>query len=67
MTAIFVMRLKHGKLRSDPSSFRPISLLSGLGKLKEETILVHLQEEIDSLGIVPDEQHGFCSAYSTAH
>lgn len=66
-TADVVMIPKPGKSRKVPSNYRPISLLSALGKLFEKTLLVRLQEEIDFLELLPAEQHGFRARHSTVH
>lgn len=59
--------LKPGKKKSDPTSYRPISLLSSLSKILERIILCRLQHHIDEKNIIPKEQHGFRSNSSTTH
>lgn len=56
--AITVPILKAGKDPNNPSSYRPIALLSLLGKVAERAIL----NKIHDLGLtdaLPDEQFGF--------
>uniref|UniRef100_A0A023F705 Putative reverse transcriptase rna-dependent dna polymerase n=1 Tax=Triatoma infestans TaxID=30076 RepID=A0A023F705_TRIIF len=48
-----------------PSSYRPISLLSILGKIFERLLLPRLQESFDGLEIIPNHQFGFRSCHST--
>lgn len=50
---------KPGKNPQELKSYRPISLLSGLGKVAEKLILKRLTKITDSLNIIPDEQFGF--------
>ncbi|KAJ2952282.1 hypothetical protein O0L34_g4563 [Tuta absoluta] len=55
---------KPGKDPTMPTSYRPISLLPGFGKLFEEIILTRLSKAVDSQ-IIP-EQFGFRRKHSTA-
>lgn len=48
-----------------PQNYRPISLLSCLGKICEKVILDRLQDETEELGILPDAQFGFRAEHST--
>jgi len=50
---------KPGKPRSDPSSFRPIGLLDGLGKLLEKMILNRLQKYTEGDNGLSENQFGF--------
>jgi hypothetical protein len=59
--------LKPGKERSNPSSYRPISLLSTLSKIFERTVLKRLNDFISSNNIIPQHQFGFRQAHSAAH
>ncbi|KAG5670078.1 hypothetical protein PVAND_000363 [Polypedilum vanderplanki] len=58
---------KPGKVKSNPTSYRPISLLSSLSKILEKVILVRLQHHIEVNNIIPKEQFGFRSNSSTTH
>ena len=63
--AKIILILKPGKPRSDPDSYRPISLLSTLGKITERIILTRLQEQCSELNVIPDEQFGFRESHGT--
>lgn len=58
---------KPGKSRRDVTSYRPISLLSNLGKILETILLQKLHTLIDSKNLLPPEQFGFRSKHSTVH
>ncbi|GBN23342.1 putative RNA-directed DNA polymerase from transposon X-element [Araneus ventricosus] len=45
--------------RKLPGNYRPISLLSNIGKIYEKIILSRLKEECHDLSIIPNEQYGF--------
>jgi hypothetical protein len=49
---------KPGKDHSNPSNYRPISLLSSISKLFEKIILKRLQDFISANNILPDHQDG---------
>lgn len=49
------------------SSYRPISLLSCLGKIFERVIANRLNHFVSLNGILPDEQFGFRPQHSTIH
>lgn len=59
--------LKPGKDPKVAESYRPISLLSVLGKVAERIILDWLQTEVDERNILPDWQFGFRQAHSALH
>ncbi|GBP15404.1 Probable RNA-directed DNA polymerase from transposon BS [Eumeta japonica] len=50
---------KPGKPRDLPASYRPISLLSGLGKLFEKILKTRLSDHLLGKGLIIDEQFGF--------
>lgn len=56
---------KPGKPASKPLSYRPISLLSSLSKLLERAILSRVNDHLIAHDIIPEQQHGFRSQYST--
>jgi hypothetical protein len=56
---------KPGKASSDPSSFRPIGLLDGLGKLLERVIQNRLMEYTEKEGGLSKYQFGFRRKRST--
>ncbi|GBP63800.1 Probable RNA-directed DNA polymerase from transposon BS [Eumeta japonica] len=55
---------KLGKPRDLPASFRPVSLLSGLGKLFEKILKTRLSDHLLGKGLIIDEQFGFRPAHS---
>lgn len=65
--AVVIPIAKPNKIKSSPLSYRPISLLSCLGKLFEKVILKRLIKQAGALQIVPNEQFGFRPGYSTSH
>lgn len=58
---------KPGKKSTEPSSYRPISLLSSFGKLYERTILTRIQAEALEKNMIPDVQFGFRARHSCVH
>lgn len=56
---------KQGKDLTFPDHYRPISLLSNLGKITEKAIMLRLSKHAESF--IQDEQHGFRKNYSTEH
>lgn len=58
---------KPGKKASDPSSYRPISLLSSLSKILERAILTRIKEHLHQNDIIPSDQCGFVDRKSTVH
>ncbi|GBP24118.1 Probable RNA-directed DNA polymerase from transposon BS [Eumeta japonica] len=50
---------KPGKPRNLPASYRPISLLSGLGKVYEKILKTRLSEYLFGKGLIINEQFGF--------
>ena len=56
---------KAGKCTSEPSSYRPISLLSILSKLSEKIIHKRLDKFEEKQKIIIEEQFGFREQHST--
>jgi ribonuclease HI len=56
---------KSGKQKTDPKSYRPISLLSCTGKLMERIINTRLIWHLESNKLLADEQFGFRKSRST--
>lgn len=56
---------KPNKNHSDPSNYRPISLLSSLSKIFEKIILNRLNNIISDKQLIPNEQFGFRHGHST--
>jgi len=54
-----------GKPRDRPSSYRPISLLDGAGKVFERILLNRLETHAARVGALSDSQHGFRRSRST--
>lgn len=59
--------LKPNKPKYDPSSYRPISLLSNLGKLLEKIIQKRLCDFTENTSIIASEQFGFKKQHSAVH
>ncbi|GFY03802.1 RNA-directed DNA polymerase from mobile element jockey [Trichonephila clavipes] len=59
--------LRPGKDPTQAESFRPIALLSILGKVAEKIILKRLYHHVDTNNILIPEQHGFGPDLSTTH
>ena len=51
--------------RSDPSNYRPISLLSSISKILEHFVFTRLNLFFEKNGIIPEFQYGFRSGRST--
>lgn len=64
---------KPGKNHKNPDNYRPISLLSSIGKIYEKLISEKIWQEIDSINtqhntkIIPNCQFGFRHDHSTSH
>lgn len=56
---------KPQKPSHNPSSYRPISLLSSISKILERVVLKRLQKHLDDNNIIPHFQHGFRANRST--
>ena len=55
---------KPGKPKSDPSSYRPISLLNVFGKIYEILIYKRLKDYVEAKSLIPLEQFGFRTHHS---
>ncbi|CAF4777969.1 unnamed protein product, partial [Rotaria magnacalcarata] len=66
-TANIILILKPKKDKQHPSSYRPISLLSCLGKLLEKIIKQRLMLELERRNILPEHQAGFRPGKSTIY
>lgn len=58
---------KPGKDLTNPESYRPINLLSCVGKIFEKIIEERLRAHTDSKRVIPDYQFGFRPSLSTTH
>lgn len=65
--AEIILFSKPGKNKSNPSSYRPISLLPTLSKLLEKVIKKRLCKFINENSILPPLQFGFRDKHSTTH
>lgn len=50
-----------------PQNYRPVSLLSCLGKVCERIVQTRLQRSVQDLNLIQDEQFGFRPKHSTVH
>ncbi|CAF2084855.1 unnamed protein product [Rotaria magnacalcarata] len=66
-TANIILIMKPKKDKQHPSSYRPISLLSCLGKLLEKIIKQRLMLELERRNILPEHQAGFRPGKSTIY
>lgn len=44
---------------TDPSSYRPLSMLNVMSKLLEQIITKRLKDHLTKKGLLPPNQHGF--------
>lgn len=58
---------KPSKPKTDPASYRPISLLSSLSKILERLLLNRINDHLEDHQIIPQEQCGFRAKRSTIH
>lgn len=58
---------KPGKDLSDPSNYRPISLLCSMSKILERILLARINKHLNEHEILPPEQLGFKAKFSTTH
>ncbi|GFW25859.1 probable RNA-directed DNA polymerase from transposon X-element [Trichonephila clavipes] len=65
--AILTMIPKPGKDQKSPLNFRPISLISSIGKIYEKILLKRIEKYTLDNSIIPDIQHGFRKETSTCH
>lgn len=66
-TAKVIAILKPNKVPTEPSSYRPISLLSSLSKILEKIILKRINDHSERCHIIPHHQFGFKNGHSTVH
>lgn len=59
--------LKPNKPKKSPSSYRPISLLSNIGKIFEKCIHHRLNEYVSTHNLLAKEQFGFKKEHGTVH
>lgn len=64
---LVLLHKSQGKPREVPSSYRPISLLDGTGKVFERLLLEKLNEHIEAVGALSDQQFDFRRSRSTTH
>lgn len=65
--AEIILIKKPKKPKCDPTSYRPISLLSAISKIAERVIYTRLLAETEELNLLPQHQFGFRSRHSTTH
>lgn len=65
--AVVVCIPKAGKPVDNPSSYRPISLLSTLSKVAEEVIRARLEDHVQQNNLIPNFQFGFRKEHGTGH
>lgn len=65
--AKIIPSLKKGKDNSEPSSYKPISLLSNIGKVYEKLINDILLSISLNKNIIPENQFGFRRSHSTIY
>lgn len=58
---------KPNKNLTFPQNYRPISLLSAVGKIGERLILTRLNRHVHELNLIPNEQFGFRADHSTTY
>ena len=63
--ALVIPIYKHGKDKTDPKSYRPISLLSCVGKVAEKLVNTRLQWHMEKTESYSPTQHGFRPGRST--
>lgn len=66
-SADVVVLPKPGANLTFPQNYRPISLLSCLGKVCERVVQTRLQRSVRDLKLIQDEQFGFRPKHSTVH
>lgn len=65
--AIVIAIPKPKKDSTNPSNYRPISLLSSISKLFERVLLNRINRFLEANPVIPNEQFGFKSGHSTNH
>ncbi|GBO18646.1 putative RNA-directed DNA polymerase from transposon BS [Araneus ventricosus] len=66
-TTLVLMFPKPRQNRKLPGNYRPISLISNIGKIFEKIILSRLKEECHDLSIIPNEEYGFRAGHGCIH
>lgn len=59
--------LKRNKDSTQPTSYKPISLLPNIGKVYEMIINDIIVNHCDKMNIIPENQYGFRTSHSTLH
>ncbi|GFW53014.1 RNA-directed DNA polymerase from mobile element jockey [Trichonephila clavipes] len=65
--AIITLLPKNGKDKKFAINYRPISLLSAIGKIFEKILLKRINQHADANNSIPDFQHGFREETATNH
>lgn len=65
--AVNILLHKPNKPKHLSSSYRPINLLSVLGKLFEKTLLKRLHPILQYNHVIPNNKFAFCNRHSTIH
>ncbi|GFV07569.1 RNA-directed DNA polymerase from mobile element jockey [Trichonephila clavipes] len=65
--ALITLLPKNGKDNKFAINYRPISLLSTIGKIFEKIILNRMNQHVNANNIIPDHQHGFREETATSH
>lgn len=56
---------KHNKDKTDPRGYRPVVLLSAMGKVLERIIKYRIISHLEHFNLLDDAQHGFRESHST--
>lgn len=65
--AKMIVILKKDKDKSSPSSYRPIGILSNIGKVYEMFTNNIISQYCTQNSIIPENQYGFRTKHSTIH
>lgn len=58
---------KPGKPKTDPNSYRPISLLSSISKICEKIIYKIIHNHLNTNSTFPNKQYGFRKQHNATH